>query len=104
MSKPTQRQSLLAALDEVFGPTPEIPANLSPKDATMFIDATDDNASAGRQHQKELPHCKDTGKVCYPSRRVATATAHRAQKKRNTFLRVYFCDHCKYHHLTSQKP
>jgi hypothetical protein len=100
MSKRTKRQSLLSTLDEVFGPPPDLPIT-SPKEAAMFLEATDDHQD---HPERSLPRCKELGKVCYPSRKVATATARRVQKKRNTFLRVYFCDHCKHHHLTSQNP
>jgi hypothetical protein len=101
MSKRSKRQNLLAVLDDVFGPLPDMPQELSPKAAAKFIDATDDNTESP---SKTLPRCDDTGKVCYPSRRIAAEAARRVQKKRTVDLRVYFCESCKHHHLTSKNP
>jgi hypothetical protein len=102
MSKRTKKESLLATLNEVFGPTTMLPS-YSPMEAAQFISASDD-APETPPGSAQLPRCQDTGKVCYPSKKIASEVTRRVQKKRNTFLRVYFCDHCKHHHLTSKKP
>lgn len=97
------KTSILSILDEVVGVS-DIPINLSPKDAALYSKVTDDHDGEHYHPTKHLPRCEETAKVCYPSRKVATEVSRRIQKKRNVTLRVYFCETCKHHHLTSKKP
>lgn len=57
-------------------------------------------AAAPRGDDKERPTCE--GKVCYESHNAANKVRVRAMKKRGAAIRVYFCEKCKAHHLTSQ--
>ena len=100
MSKRAKRQSLLSTLNEVLGPL-DLPVFQSPKEAAQFMASTDDHDD---HPTRTLPRCKETGKICYPSKRITTLVARRVQRRRNTCLRVYFCELCKHQHLTSKNP
>ena len=58
------------------------------------------SSSVERGNSKDRPTCE--GKTCYESQNIANQVRIRVMKKRGTAIRVYFCDTCKSHHLTSQ--
>jgi hypothetical protein len=94
--KPTTKR-VLDILNEI-APAPDIPKNLPPHEAAMF---------AGEDHDdddhRSLDRCHTSGKVCFPSQRFANRVMRQIQKKRNHYLRTYFCPDCKSFHLSSAK-
>lgn len=101
MSKRQDKASLLKVLDEVLGPQSD-PTPISPKEAAMFSNLTDDED--GDTHQtRVLPRCQVNGKVCFPSKGSARNALRLRQRRGAGFLRVYWCDHCHSHHLTSMR-
>lgn len=93
--KPTANR-VLDILNEI-APAPDIPKNLPPHEAAMF---------AGEDHDEDhrsLDRCHTSGKVCFPSQRFANRVMRQIQKKRNHYLRAYFCPDCKSFHLSSAK-
>lgn len=102
MSKRQRRTSLLKTLDEVFGPQDPVPKNLSPKEAAMFAGLTDDE-DGDCQRTRGLPRCPATEKVCFPSKGRAKDALRKRQRCGAGFLRIYWCDHCHSHHLSSSR-
>lgn len=103
MSKPKANRKGLAKLNEIFR---ELGGKEIPPDAPSKIDAEMIAESAGvhdhnNARQNDLPHCERTGKVCYPSHNIAHQIKRRRQSHGAQRLRIYFCDHCHCHHLTS---
>jgi hypothetical protein len=84
-----------------LGDCPDVPVNLPPVDAALF--ATNGHLAEHPEDDGErvLPHCHDTGKVCYPFEKQARQTMRRRQFHGAQRLRVYFCPSCKSYHLTS---
>lgn len=92
---PTKR--VLDILNEIE-PAADIPHNLPPHEAAMFAEPQEE------PHHGPLPRCRTSGKLCYPSQRTATLAVRKIQRKRNHWLRTYFCPDCKAFHLSSAKP
>lgn len=101
MNKRQQKESLLGTLDEVFGPAERLPAT-SPQEVAQFINSPDDEERGCPGHHK-LPRCPDNEKICYPSKSSAKSALRIRQRRGAGFLRVYLCDHCHSHHLTSMR-
>lgn len=101
MSKSSKSlDSLLRTLAELRGtPKDVIPHNKI--EAEMMAEAEGGRDPGQPQPRHEFPHCAHTGKVCYPSHNIAHQIKRRRQSHGAQRLRIYFCDHCHSHHLTS---
>ena len=96
-----RKKSVLHVLDEVCGPS-DTPINLSPKDAALFANITDDH-KGDCVRTRALPRCPETEKVCFPSKAQAKKALRNRQHQGAGYLRIYQCPHCHSHHLTSAR-
>ena len=95
------KKGILNVLDEVVGIS-DVPINLSPQDAALYADSTDDEEHGCPGHHK-LPRCPESEKICYLSKSNAKSAMRIRQRRGAGFLRVYRCEHCHHHHLTSMR-
>ena len=94
--KPTTKR-VLDILNEI-APAPDLPKNLPPHEAAMFAGEEDADTE-----DRALPRCETSGKLCFPSQRFASRVMRNIQRKRNHYLRTYFCPDCRSFHLSSTK-
>lgn len=83
----------LAALFEELGFADHGYVINNKKDAIALLDIDE-----GHGIQKYKKCC---GKICYPTKAIASGSMKNRKRKSNVRLRVYFCKMCKYYHLTS---